>query len=184
MRLISGEEGLGCQSVYRVIVVMNGDLDYYNRGNSDYDIDAVLTGIAAVAEHADRRGIPYQTDTKDVDLWTFGEQDDLERLLRTPLAEMSGDEMSQINYDTTSASTASNAPEAFVDIITDYEQAFGWNPEDAREVEQELSEQTTGQPIIEGQIDVHLPELETLRKTFEYSDRDYTDRIELIDSMM
>ena len=182
MRISSADQGMGCQAVYRVLGVLNGDLNYYTQ-ESELDIDAVLTGSAALAIHADMNGEQYETDTKDVDLY-INDMEGLETFRRLPLAERTRGDGAQYHYDTSSASTAVRTPEAFVDIITDYESAFGWEHEDARKVEQQLTVDMKGEPVMEGPVDIHLPELDTLRNTFQYSGRDYSQRIQLIDEMM
>lgn len=190
MRIMSEEEGLGCQSVYRVIGVLNGDASFYLNDNDhnyteeDFQFDTVLTGSGALAIHADRNGVPYETDTKDIDLYANSEIADLETFRQFPHTERSREDGSQLCYDTTSASTTLEAPEAFVDVITDYGQAFGWDEDEADEVHRLLEEEAQGSdPIATGAVTVHLPSLDTLRKTFEYSGRDYSDRIDMIDDM-
>lgn len=190
MRISSEEEGLGCQSVYRVIGVLNGDAGFYlndsdhNYSEGDFQFDSVLTGSGALAIHADRRGVPYETDTKDIDLYANSEIADLEAFKQFPHTEESRRDGSQLCYDTTSASTSLEAPEAFVDVITDYGKAFEWDEDEAGEVHRLLEEEAGGDdPIATGAITVHLPSLDTLRKTFEYSNLDYSDRIDMIDDM-
>lgn len=183
MKIVSLEEGMGCQSVYRVLGVLNADLEYYTRGEEDIDIQAVLTGSAALAEYADRNNVHYETDTKDVDLWTTSDHGDLESLSQLPLAKETRSNGSQYRYNTSSASTQDQTPEAFVDIITDYEEAFDWNPEDARDIEQRMSQDISGDPIVEGPVEVYLPSIDVLEDTFRYSGRDYTERIEFIQDL-
>lgn len=174
---------MGCQSVYRVLGVLNGDLNYYMQDTEELDIDAVLTGSAALAVHADMNGEHYETDTKDVDLYV-DDLEGLERFRKFPLAERTREDGAQYHYDTGSASTAVQTPEAFVDIVTDYESAFDWEQQQAEEVEQQLTVDMDGEALVEGPVDIYLPELETLRNTFQYSGRDYSQRIELVDEMM
>jgi hypothetical protein len=62
--------------------------------------------------------------------------------------------------------------------------AFGWDEDEADEVHRFLEEESQGiDPIVTGAVTVHLPSLDTLRKTLEYSGRDYSDRIDMIDDM-
>lgn len=190
MRISSEEEGLGCQSVYRVIGVLNGDVSFYLNDtdeqytDDEFDFDTVLTGSGALAVHADRRDVPYETDTKDIDLYANSEIADLETFESFPHTERSREDGSQLCYDTTSASTTLDAPEAFVDVITDYGKAFNWDPNDAEEVHRLLEQEAHGNdPIAQGAVTVHLPSLETLKKTFEHSGLDYSDRIEMIEDM-
>lgn len=183
MKIISLEEGMGCQSVYRVLGVLNADLEYYTRGEDDIDIQAVLTGSAALAEYADRNNVRYETDTKDVDLWTTSEHGNIEDLTELPLARETRKNGSQFRYNTSSASTEDHPPQAFVDIITDYEEAFEWETEDAQDIEQRMSQDISGDPIVEGPVDVYLPSIDVLEDTFRYSGRDYTERIDFIQEL-
>lgn len=180
MKITSLEEGLGCQSVFRVLGVLNADLEYHTRGEEEIDIKAVLTGSAALAEYADRNNVHYETDTKDVDLWTNTEHGNLEELTEFPLAEETRNNGSQYRYKTSSVSTEERPPQAFVDIITDYEEAFEWDTEEAREIEERLSNDISGDPVVEGPVEVYLPSIDVLEDTFRYSGKDYTDRIEFI----
>lgn len=183
MEFVSGQEGYECQGVFRVLGVLDGDVSYYTRGDEDIDLDTVMVGSAPLAEHADRNGVQYRTETADIDLYAPIDQDDLEDLVKLPLAEERVEDRAQIEYDTTAASTAHKAPDAFVDIISDFEKAFGWESQEAREIETQLENDMEGSPVYEGAIDVYLPELTTLRDTYRFSGRDYSDRIELIDRM-
>jgi len=190
MRISSEEEGLGCQSVYRVIGVLNGDVRFYLNDteekytDEEFQFDTVLTGSGALAVHADRKDLHYETDTKDIDLYANSEIADLETFESFPHTERTREDGSQLCYDTTSASTSVEAPEAFVDVITDYRKAFNWRDDDAKEVHRLLEQETDrNEPIARGPVNVHLPSLETLKKTFEYSDLDYNARVEMIEKM-
>lgn len=190
MRISSQEEGLGCHSVYRVIGVLNGDVGFYLNDtgeqytDEEFDFNTVLTGSGALAVHADRRDVSYETDTKDIDLYANSEIADIETFESFPHTERSREDGSQLCYDTTSASTSLEAPEAFVDVITDYGKAFNWDSEDAEEVHRLLEQEANvNDPIAQGAVTVHLPSLDTLKKTFEYSDLDYSNRIEMIEDM-
>ncbi|MFB6175456.1 MAG: hypothetical protein ABEJ87_05830 [Candidatus Nanohalobium sp.] len=187
MRISSSSEGLGCQSVYRVLGVFDADINFYldsfNVDREDFDFEGVLTGSGALAVHADRHDIEYDTDTKDIDIYTNQELSDLENMETFPHTEMSRENGSQYCYDTTSASTTANAPGAFVDVITDYNQAFGVEEDTATEVEELLEEQASGEPIIDGAVTVYLPDLETLKRTYQFQDLDHEDRVAMIEDM-
>lgn len=63
------------------------------------------------------------------------------------------------------------------------EKAFGVNEGEAAEAERLLEEETSGEPITDGAITVYLPGLETLKKTYEFSDLDYQDRVDMIEDI-
>lgn len=180
MKITSLEDGMGCQSIYRVLGVLNADLEYYTRGEDDINIKAVLTGSSALADHADRNDVHYVTDTKDVDLWTTSEHGDLERFAELPLAQETRSNGSQYRYNTSAASVDNNPLETLVDIITDYEEAFEWDPEHATEMKQRFAQDISGDPVVEGSVEVYLPDIDNLEDSFRYSGRDYSERIELI----
>lgn len=187
MRISSVDEGLGCQSVYRVLGVLNADLNY-QISNSEieqesFKFESVLAGSAALAVHADRRGFLYETETRDVDLYTDSQMTNLESLEELLHIKKSQDG-TQYCYDTTNASSTARPAEVPVDIITDFHSAFEWDSTEAEEVEKLLEEQTeSSKPIQEGTATIYLPDLEALDRTFEYSERDYSDRRELIEKM-
>jgi len=190
MRIQSKEEGLGCQSIYRTLGVMNGDVNFYlnydhPKNKEDFNFSTTLVGSAALAIHADLNDINYQTESKDIDLYTNHELADLELFKTLPPTKSARKDDSQYIYKTSSASTGIKTPKTSIDIITNYEKAFGWNEKEANEIETLLQQETQkDHAIIEGTIDVHLPELETLKKTFQHSERNYEDRIELIENML
>lgn len=187
VRISSSSKGLGCQSVYRVLGVFDADVNFYLDSSDvereEFDFEGVLTGSGALAVHADRHNVEYETDTKDIDIYTSQELSDLETIERFPHTEMTRENGSQYCYDTTSASTTANAPDAFVDVITDYNQAFGVEEETASEVERLLEEQASGEPITDGAVTVYLPDPETLKRTYQFSDLDYGDRVAMIEDM-
>lgn len=187
MKIEAPEDGLGCQSVYRVLGVLQADLNFYLENTEiereNFDFEGLMVGSGALAVHADRRNVQYSTDTKDVDIYTNQEMADLQDFESFPHTTRSRKDGSQLCYDTTSASTSVRPPEAFVDVITDYRNAFEWSEEEATEIETLLEEETSDEPISNGIITVYLPSLDTLEKTFEYSNRDYTERIEMIDRL-
>lgn len=189
MKVSSSGDGLGCQSIYRVLGTLDGDLKFYSGsqkfGYDSFDFEAVLIGSSAVAVHADRQGIEYKTETKDLDLYTNGDFTDLEEFSRLPQTSVSGKDGAQYNYNISASGVDSNPPDTFVDVITDLEEAFGWGSEDSQEVGRMLSgEIGTSDPIRDDFITVYLPSLEGLRETFERSGRDYSSRINLIDKML
>lgn len=187
MRISSSERGLGCQSVYRVLRVLDGDINFHlddsDIEREEFEFDTVLVGSAALAVHADRKNLSYQTDTKDVDLYTGPQMAELELFEQLTHTKSSAGDRSQFCYDTTSAPTSTDSPGAFVDVITDYNRAFNLEQEKADEMEHLLEEDASGDPIMDGTITVYLPSLETLDKTFDHPPVDYTERRELIDRM-
>lgn len=187
MQITSGEDGgLGCQSVYRVLGVFEADINFYIRDmdieREDFEFDGVLTGSSALAIHADRNDVSYATNTKDIDIYTNVDMADLETMEDFPHAQMSRENGSQYRYNTNNASTSTQI-DAFVDIITDYQQAFEWDEQESNEVQRLLEEEISDEPLIRGTTEIHLPSLDTLKKTFQYSGRDYTNRIEMIEDM-
>lgn len=187
MKIRSAEEGLGCQSVYQVLGVLNADLNYQlsqsEIEHEDFSMEGVLVGSAALAVHADRKGFDYETETRDVDIYTESATSELESLEELLHIKKSEDE-SQYCYNTTNTLSTTKPAEVPVDIITDFHSAFDWDVEEAEEVEYLLEEQTDdNRPIQEGTATVYLPDLDVLAKTFEYSNRDYSDRRELIEQM-
>lgn len=188
MEISSSEEGLGCQSIYRALGVLDGDINFYTSsekfGYEEFEFESVLIGSAALAVHADRKGLDYKTDTKDVDLYTNADFTGLEEFEKLPQASMTNENGSQYNYNVAASATDVDAPDTFVDVITDFEQAFGWSSEDADEVERMLSgEIGASDPLMDNSITVYLPGLETLEETFERSERDYSERLDMIDEM-
>jgi hypothetical protein len=63
------------------------------------------------------------------------------------------------------------------------DEAFGIEEGEAAEAERLLEEETSGEPINDGEITVYLPSLETPKKTYQFSDLDYQVRVETIEEM-
>lgn len=188
MRISSSEDSLGCQSVYRVLGVLDGDISFYTGsgrfGYDEFDFKAVMVGSAALAVHADRHGVAYETDTKDIDLYTIDDFTGLQAFQELPQASENSDNGSQYGYNVSASGLDPDSPSTFVDVITDFEKSFDWNSKDADHVENMLSEDLqASEPMFDNNITVYLPRLETLSESFKASGRDYSDRIELIEKL-
>ncbi|MFB6190656.1 MAG: hypothetical protein ABEJ91_03725 [Candidatus Nanohaloarchaea archaeon] len=184
MAVTGKDRSLDSRDVFRVIGALNGDIGYHlDRGYiepADMDFDLSLIGSGGLAVWAERRGENYKTRTKDVDMYPVSGS--LEGITDLPHATMSREDGSQYNYNVTAA--AGSVPDVFVDFIVDFEAAFDWDAGDARTVAGMLEEDMEeSEPVSEGRFDVYLPSLETLKATFEFSNRDYSDRIEKIEEM-
>lgn len=185
----SGKEELDTQQVFRVIGVIDGDIGYYtDSGRFGYDefegeFSTALVGNGALAVWADREGVEYDIQSKDVDLYTTPQMADLESFESLPLASRSREDGSQYHYNV-SASHNRAATNLFIDIITDLEGAFACDPVQAERVEEMLEEDIRqSEPIFEGNIDVYLPSLEALRESFDFPELDYDDRLSMIDEL-
>ncbi len=187
MQIGDNNTGMAGNNIYHALNVLNSDLSFYmhhdNYDEKNFTFETTLVGSAALALLANENGARYTTDSKDVDLYTNSQLADIETFEKIPNIVRGRPDKSQYFYNTSSSSTAINPPETVIDIITDYENAFQWDKESSNEVEALLEQEIQGKPIIDGAIKVHLPSLETLEKTFDYSNRDYEDRIQLINEL-
>lgn len=169
--------------------VFSAEVGFYTNdrrfGYPELSFDSVLIGSDALAVHAYMRDFYVSKGGNDVDIYTDHCLDDLDILDRLPQGSKWREDGSQYHYNLAAPNANSRFDDTVVDVITDFESAFNWHPQEAEEVEELLSQEigkTT--PIVEGAVTVYLPRLEVLRETFEHSDRDYCERLDIIDSML
>lgn len=111
--------------------------------------------------------------------------EDLKKIESLPQGSMSRENGAQFNYNLSAAAVTGEIEDAYVDIITDFKSAFEWEQDENEYVKGLLREEKeTAETITDDVITVYLPSLETLKATFESSNRDYQDRIEMVDNML
>ncbi|MFB6213494.1 MAG: hypothetical protein ABEJ07_02955 [Candidatus Nanohaloarchaea archaeon] len=126
----------------------------------------------------------YSWASKDIDIYADEEMADLEKMESLLHASRSREDGSQYCYDI-SVSANTRAPDVFADIITDFEKAFGMIRGDASVVEGMLEEEIgKAEPLVEDYITVYPPSTRVLREAFERPDRDFSERLQMLDAMV
>lgn len=108
-------------------------------GLGDIDFEAIWIGSSALEIHYREAGETWKDSFKDIDVYTTLEHSDLEKL--SQLTNCNNPNDGQYMYIIGGNSYFNSSGSVPLDIITDFEEAFGWETDLSSKVEEELEKE-------------------------------------------
>lgn len=141
MAAIKLKGGIESRDPMDYVEVLNGELGYLSRlyGLEDLSFEGLWIGSSALEMLLQEEGESWDGDHKDIDIYTTPEHTDLEEMEKFP--GFKGGTNGQSTYIIGDVSYSGIKDPFPLDIITDFQQSFGWGEKLGRKVEREVEEE-------------------------------------------